>query len=424
MRGKHSKEKSSLLVSIPCLLSLGVVCILSAFYDNRTLVLVFTPLFLLAFIARLWTFLSSRAIKATLKTSSKAVFPNQDVTLKFNVNNKGFFPITWINLYIPLPKSLYIISEDSIVPDKSETLVLAKGGFSTKLIGIKRCGKLSGYGKTEIGVPLKAKKRGICTLKSCKINTGDGFGLSESSVSIQGGDVIAIYPKLIGVDTTFFLNNLYEANSSRKGLMEDLSVIRSTRNYQHTDSLKHINWRLLARALPLTVNIYENMLPKSIHIIFDGESFSSPIPHLDEMEMAISVIASLLLALHTNDIRCYVSFCQSKEKSSICISPEEGINTVLFALAAYEPLSVKLDSAGVYAVKQDSVFDIPSILNSNLSVGHFYYFTYDSKLIADGVFECIDDGKVTIVSSLDSGSNDSYKHISIDVLTKGDTHEI
>ena len=79
--------------------------------------------------------------------------------------------------------------------------------------------------------------------------------------------------------------------------MEDLTVIRSTRNYMTTDSLKHINWRLAARGLPLSVNVYEDILPKNVHFLLDGESFGGNVPHWEELEETLSILASEFVLL-------------------------------------------------------------------------------------------------------------------------------
>ena len=156
-----------------------------------------------------------------------------------------------------------------------------------------------------------------------------------------------------------------------------MTVIKSTRDYQNSDSLKHINWRLLARALPMKVNIYEDILPKSIHILFDGESFSENNIHEKEMELAISVIASEIVSLQEHEMKCYLSICKSYRQEAICIPPESGIKEALYSLASYTPLEPKRDSSGVYILKQKSEFDVDATIRTSLVVGHFFYFTYD-----------------------------------------------
>lgn len=418
MKSKHSLHTSSILVSVPCIVVSGVLCILSAFYGNRIFSFSLAVFFLLSLVSRLWAGITAMAIQAKIVVSSRDVFPGQKMNVEVRVKNNKFFPVSWLDLYMPLPKSLCLVPDDIRVPDQWETGLLLNSGASTKFVGTRKCGRLLWYEEASFPVSMEAKRRGVCSLDSWMLSTGDGFGLSESEIHISGGGTVAVYPKILEVDTSPFLKNLWNANTGTRGVMEDLTVIRSTRDYQTSDSLKHINWRLLARALPLTVNLYEDILPKSIHILFDGESFSGPTVHREAMEETLSVIASELVALHECEMKCYVSICDNESGKAVCISPEDGIRQALYALATYEPLPQKLDTAGTGVVMQDTVFDVGAVLRTVLAVGHFFYFTYDSTQIDTGLLGKLDNGKVTVVSCLGAGVEGGYGHLQLDRLRR------
>lgn len=418
MKSKHSLHKSSILVSIPCIVLAGILCLLSAFYGNRIFSFSLATLFLLSLVSRTWADVSAMAIDARISVSTRDIFPGQKMEVEVRIKNNKFCPVAWLDLYMPLSRQLSLVPEDVRVPEQWEIIHLANSGASTKLVGTKKCGRLLWYEEASFPILMEAKHRGVSSLDSWMLDTGDGFGLSESMIHLSDGGVIAVYPRIIEVDTAPFLRNLWNSNTGTHGVMEDLTVIRSTRDYQTTDSLKHINWRLLARALPLTVNLYEDILPKSIHILFDGESFSGSAPHREEMEETLSVIASELMALQEHEIKCYLSICKNGNGKAVCISPEEGIRQALHALAMYEPLAQKLDIAGTGVVIQNTVFDVGAVLRTTLAAGHFFYFTYDSARVDSELLENIDNEKVTIVSCLDSKEDGTYEHLSLGQLRR------
>ena len=212
---------------------------------------------------------------------------------------------------------------------------------------------------------------------------GDGFGLTcrERALLRPGDGRFVVYPRLTAVSPELFLRNLWNAETGAHGVMEDPTVIRSTRDYLTTDSPRQINWRLLARGLPLTVNVYESILPRSVHFLLDGESFSGQDPHPEALEETLSILASELVRLDQARVRCGLSLCKGKGSTAVTLpAATSAVEELLCALAAYDPLPVKLDEAGK-VVPQASRFDTGPLLEAGHSVGRYYYITYDTATL-------------------------------------------
>ena len=217
---------------------------------------------------------------------------------------------------------------------------------------------------------------------SWRVRTGDGFGLAQVERKLPPEDVrtFYVYPKLIPVLPDLFLRSLWNADTGTRGVMEDPTVIRSTRDYMTIDSLKHINWRLTARGLPMTVNVYEDILPKNVHFLVDGESFRGPQPHLAELEDTLSIVASELVRLEQAQVQCGLSLCKGASGQGVNQFAPVGTEELLCALAAYEPLEWKLDDKG-HVVMQATNFDEGPILEQAQRVGRFYYLAYDHEAL-------------------------------------------
>ncbi len=418
MKNKHASHASSIFTSIPCIIVTGVFTFIAALYGTPMVFSLLSALFLLALFSRVWAWISGKGLKAEIRTRGRNLFSGESMDIDIEIRNEKFFPNAWMDLIMPLPKKLSIVTEETRKPDQGEVIPLLAGHFSTELIGIKRLGSMRPFEEMKISVPLHAERRGVCDLSSWTLRTGDGIGVSESEIRIENGGIIVVYPALLEVNTAPFLKNLWNADTGSRGVMEDVSVIRSTRDYQRGDSIKHVNWRMLARSLPLSVNVYEDILPKSIHLIFDGESFSGPSYHLNEMEEMISIIASELVELKHHGVRCFLSICSGATGKARCIIPKDGIDEALYALSLYEPLEEKLNEAGLEVVAQPSEFELTSISKSRSGVGHFFYFAYDSASLPETIANMIPEDNLTLISYIDTRDKRSQRHMSVEKLRR------
>ena len=385
MRKNAAFSRSSLLTSLPALVLLAVCAALSAFFGQGRLALVLVFVFLLAGASRLWAILAARHVSVSVTGAVRGLFPGEEAQLELTVRNDKFLPLVWLELFFPLARNLCLTPEESRKPDDWEVSGLEEDGASTRQIGEKRCSFLLWYETARLPVRWHANCRGLYTSAGWRLRTGDGFGLTQIECRLPREEIrsFAVYPRLVAVRPDLFLRNLWNADTGTRGVMEDPTVIRSTRDYMSTDSLKHINWRLTARGLPLSVNVYEDILPKSVHFLFDGESFSGATPHMQEMEDALSVLASELVRLHEAQVRCGLSLCRGRGKAPVNLFASAcATEDLLCALAAYEPAEPVRDAEGIKIVDQLPVFDVAPLIQAARGVGRFYYIAYSADCLS------------------------------------------
>lgn len=384
MKDKVTFNRSSCLVSWPALAASLLLGALAAFFGLGELAAVLILLFLLAAASRLWAFATARKLFVSVDSSRKGMFPGDTTTFEITVRNDKFLPVVWLELFFPLSEDLCLTPEHCREPEDWEQSELKEEKASVRLVGEKRYSFFLWYETLRVSSYWTANRRGVYSMEGWRLRTGDGFGLTQVERRIPREDVekFAVYPKLIKVSPDLFLRNLWNADTGTRGVMEDPTVIRSTRDYLTTDSLKHINWRLAARCLPLTVNIYEDILPKSVHFLFDGESFSGPIPHRQEMEDALSILGSELVRLSEAQVQCGLSLCQGAGGAAVNLFAGEDTEALLCALAAYQPQPDKWDTDEGRVVPQVPVFDAAPIYEAVQRVGRFYYIAYDTDCLS------------------------------------------
>ena len=416
--------RSSLLVSLPVLALLLLGGVLAAFFGQERLAFALLFVFLLAGASRMWAVLAARKVTVSVSGAARGMFPGEEVQLELTVRNDKFLPLVWLELFFPLSRNLCMTPEECRKPDDWEALGLEEIRASTQLVGEKRCSFLLWYETTRLSVRWRANRRGVYSSARWRLRTGDGFGLTQIDCPLPREEArrFAVYPALVEVRPDLFLRNLWNADTGTRGVMEDVTVIRSTRDYQSSDSLKRINWRLTARGLPLSVNVYEDILPKSVHFILDGESFSGAQPHLEELEDALSILASELVRLESAQVRCSLSLCrgaQGREASYFDASTEE----LLRALAGYNPLEIKMGADGVI-LPQQPVFDTAPLFDTSHGVGRFYYLAYSIASLADrALLRRLDPGCTSVLTYEEPEPFGEYETLCLTHLKEVKGHE-
>lgn len=417
--------RSSYLACLPVLLGCLVLCVLAAFFGQRDLALLLMFLAVLAGMSRLWAASAARSLSVRVPGGNQGLFAGETFSVELEVRNRKFFPVVWLELTFPLAKNLCLVPEESRKPDEAGQALLEEGHFSSELLGELRLPMLLWYEDRQVSTNWTARCRGVYSMAGWRIRTGDGFGLTQVERGFPPEDVrtFYVYPRLTDVQPDLFLRSLWNADTGTRGVMEDPTVIRSTRDYMTTDSLKRINWRLTARGLPMTVNIYEDILPKSVHFLFDGESYSGPAPHPEELEDALSILASELVRLEQAQVRCGLSLCAGSGSKARNLFAPAATEELLCALAAYQPLEPKLNEDGKVVV-QPTVFDRTAILEQAQRVGRFYYIAYDRSGLANiRLLRQLGHSRVTILATLADSPFGDFETVGLDHLRGGPRHE-
>ena len=385
-KGRLSYSRSSAIVSLPVMGLCLLLGLLAAFFGQGALSAALMFVFLFALAARLWSALAARRLKFSIKSPADGVFPGDELEFKLRAENDKFMPLVWLDLFAPVPVSSCMVPEDSRKPEEWECSGLEEQGASTEIVGEKRFSLIMWYETVSSTMRWRAERRGIFSMSGWRLRTGDGFGLEQLELELPQSDLreIAVYPKLVNVIPDMFLRNLWNSESGSRGVMEDPTVIRSTRDYMTTDSLKHINWRLAARGLPLTVNVFEDILPKSVHFIVDGDSFAPLGERSEELEDTLSIIGSLAVRLERAQVRCGLSLPSGKGRAPVNLFAADGAQTadLLWALAAYELPEPKLDDNGERIFPPPKFYEAP-IYDGVRAAGRFYYVAYSSASLPD-----------------------------------------
>lgn len=315
MENKSTRQSTgSLFLSIPGLIILvAILCV--SFYFRATIISAFILLFLiLCVIAFFWSRKVAKQLQAEVRSLTGSCFPGDEIALELKLDNKGSLAAIWTDAYLPIHKPSLATPQNG---DYSQIEMTAPEWSGLALH--QKFTWVSGYQQLTCKLNLTANRRGILHTDYIYLNTGDGFGIGTSRCgnAPKGDCTVVIFPKLYPVNMQNLLLKGSTMNAGKRGQYEDVTLLKNIRPYQHGDNFKRINWRMLAKQQETMVNLYEQITPESIFFLLDLGSFSyqqhrpggndddmMDCVHEEEMELAISVVASCITALSEQGVAC------------------------------------------------------------------------------------------------------------------------
>jgi len=380
--------RSSIFVSKTSLTVMLSFALISAIFDSAPLCILFSFLFFFCLVSRLWGSNTLYGVKVSFNGDPISLFPGQSTKLNFTIKNDKLMPVIWLELVGLLDESAPLYPLDTADVKKLVGSQTIDEGIQAKEVEMLYKKFVFVMGNEEIVWQSNwiANHRGIYRPGQFRIRTGDGFGLTqcEDALVLPDEDMIAVFPAVCLVRTDIFLKDMQNAVGASKGFVEDITVIKSTRDYLTIDAAKRINWRITARTQKPVTNNYETILPKSVHFIIDGESFNGARVDPTAFEDSLSIIASVMIKLKDSGIRCGLSLPKGKENppQSITAPDSTPLRKMLLALAGYDPdkfTIIKQDADGEPVIAS-AQFDIGAI-RSIMNVGKYYYICRDIKSI-------------------------------------------
>jgi uncharacterized protein (DUF58 family) len=368
-----SKKKvgflSSLVISWPVIIG-SLIASLVLNWTGLTSVAIFLfALFIVGLLSRLWGFSVLKNIEVGITSDKETLTVGDGVLISYTIANNKLLPVIWLELCQDMPANNCLAPDDGFSLYRFSALEAELEGSSA--IYRRRIIFLIGFQKLAWETRWTAKRRGIYYLDHFILRSGDGFGFTQSSQTLPAGDnIFVVWPKIIPVAAERFFRNVWQGNTGRQGHVEDITVLRSLRDYVPGDQWKRIDWRVAARQDELQVKLFETVLPATVHFIFDIMSFTGLSEENDELEDAISVLASLILELDRFGVRCGLSLPKTGAAPAVNIDPDDlsvTRNDLLFYLSG-------LDAAGA-----SNIFDEAGIDNLSHKAGQLWLVTYSGK---------------------------------------------
>ena len=320
--------------SVAGLIILAIAALGAGYMQLGILAVFLVALFLVCAVAFAWARVSLGGIELRSPQEDCCAFPGEEVEVKFTLRNKKPIPLLWLNA------ALQKTGRDCVSPCEDAQ---DSDELSEKILWIMP------YRKVSWTQRAKAQRRGVCRIEKMMLHSGDGFGLSvqRKTVKLPAAFRYVVYPEIRSTDPTIILNNMTELDAAPSGLYTDVTLIKNTRDYRDGDSFKDINYRHMARTGQVQVNVHEKLTMCKVCFIADLESFvdidwrenngekvKTYVIDEENLERMLSLIASLIAALHERNVTCSLIIPAIGETEARIVIPEDRQMQVMQLLTA------------------------------------------------------------------------------------------
>lgn len=329
------QSRNSRFVTLPGLCALLFFAVLATYYQVQTIAAFLMLLFCLCASSFFWSRVVLRKVEISVASRQNTCHAGERLVLEMKVRNRSFLPLVWLDVILPAGHKAYIRQAG-----EQETSWLLLGRDAEPQAGIReRFVWLLWQQEIAWEEELDTLRRGVVELAGAGLQAGDGFGLSarERWYSFPVPLRLVIWPKLVPVSVQPFLRITQEAVAASRGQTEDITLLKSIRPYQPGDSVKRINWRLLAGTGRMEVNRYETVRPGCTTFLLDLVSFRQKVkregsqgtyeevvPMEPERERMISLVASCMEALSGQGLCVALVIPEYQEHEAvICIPGQE-----------------------------------------------------------------------------------------------------
>jgi uncharacterized protein (DUF58 family) len=189
-------------------------------------------------------------------------------------------------------------------------------------------------GQVQQWVPLLFPRRGVYRQEAFKIVTRFPFGFLQKARPVDLRTEALVYPS---VEATADFRAVLPAlqgsiESLKKGRGQDLHALR---NYQPTDSVRHVHWKASARTGTLLVREFNREDDRRVLLVFDPALPAELPDAAEKFERAVALCASI--AWHFYETNALLRFRTLGAETPLAPAAEI-ISDVLRLLALSEPL--------------------------------------------------------------------------------------
>ncbi|WP_010095097.1 DUF58 domain-containing protein [Ornithinibacillus scapharcae] len=200
-----------------------------------------------------------RGVNKSLSINNKhrtvKLFPEEEETLRFTIENQSIFPIINGQLSFQLGSAIKAYT----ITDKED--YWKELNLPLSLIQKK---------KTIIEIPIRAEQRGVARVQN--ISYTFPHLLNFSMLRLRYTDFyrteVIVYPKLLPVQGIEAVYHMMQGDSRLNySPFEDIQSPLGTRDYSYSDPFHKINWKATVKTQKLQTNIYEKVVDRSFVFI-------------------------------------------------------------------------------------------------------------------------------------------------------------
>ena len=234
--------------------------------------------------ARLWARYLFRRVRVRGELSEARAFQDEQVELRFEVENRKLLPLPWFDLRLA-------ISEEIEVEDEELPAASAPG-----LNWLTRRGALGWYERRRWRMRVSAKERGQFQIGPTQLHSADLLGIFPRHWEESAITPFIAYPRVFALDDLGFpADRPLGESKGRNRIFEDPLRISGLRDYEPGDPLRRIDWKATARRGELQSRVYEPSAVQHLYVLLNIDTLEHSWEGYlkDDLERTVSMAASL-----------------------------------------------------------------------------------------------------------------------------------
>ncbi|PWW00764.1 uncharacterized protein (DUF58 family) [Paenibacillus cellulosilyticus] len=244
---------------------------------------------------RIFKAVSLRRVRYSRQFDRRTCFEGDEVALVETIANEKRFPLPWLRVESLLSASL------RFGHDHASNLDISAGQF---LQNHRSFFSLMPWRRIRRTHHVKASHRGCYELSTVTLSTGDLFGLSAASNTLNFSERLIVYPQPVLPDDLALPPRSWQGDMSvKRWVVEDPFRRIGVRPYRSGDSLRQVNWSATARTGDLQVHQLDTTADYAVLIVLNVEDHAEvwrTINDVDTIEQGIRIAAGTATHLIRN----------------------------------------------------------------------------------------------------------------------------
>jgi uncharacterized protein (DUF58 family) len=266
---------------------LALVTALAATFLATDITYLAGALLLVGLAAQGWSRVALWRVRYTRRTSVARAFAGEEVRLDSTLANPRPLPLPWIEVWELLPAQLK--------PDG----VVERSFDDTDRVWVSRGLALWPYQRLRWRRRLVCQRRGVFSLGTIKLRTGDPFGLFERERADRDDLELLVYPRIVPLrQLAIPLRHPSLDLVSPHSPVADPTRTATVRDYRPDDARRLIHWPSSARRGSLQVRVLEPATSLHVSFLIDVRAFSFGAYEDELFESVLSAVASMAMYLH------------------------------------------------------------------------------------------------------------------------------
>jgi uncharacterized protein (DUF58 family) len=226
---------------------LAVILIVGLMLRSPFLVALPTAIAVILTLASWWKKQSLENVNYRRRFHYTRAFPGESFPVRLEIENRKFLPLSWLRIQDPWPKAIGPQDEEVLAPSHG-----TDQGVLTHIFSLRW------FERVQRSYPLLFRKRGVYAVGPAQLESGDLFGIYETSRSTGKPEYITVFPALVPLpELDLPPEDPYGELRSRRRLFEDPNRPMGIREYHPEDGFRRMHWPATARTGELQVKIYQ-----------------------------------------------------------------------------------------------------------------------------------------------------------------------